>query len=317
MDNTSIIEAIRAGSKEAIQKVYTENAKDVYEFTNSLIHDSAKSKEITRVTFVTLFRKISAGENPSDLRIAAMKEAYEEAVPFMPKKTPEQEEEVVLDEPEVIVKEVTQNIIIPKEEIDAAEAEAEEAPEAEAEETPEPIENSADMAEEIKTRLSQAAEKEAEAAESYSREAYETGDSVDDIVLEEDVQLVRDEPEDFYEDEPEEKSVHHTQVIDISEAPEESDVIIEEAVEEYERGEYEDEYEYDEDYYDDDDDYYDDDEEDRPKKKGFFTVLVIINIILILLLLWLLCGLLVNLGVLPESLDLGYTWFNETIFPIF
>ena len=80
---------------------------------------------------------------------------------------------------------------------------------------------------------------------------------------------------------------------------------------EFENGEYEDEFD-DEEY--EDDDY---DEDEKPKRGGFFTVLVIINIILIILLLWLLVGLLVNLGVLPEKLDLGYTWFNQHIFPIF
>ena len=82
MDNTNVIEAIRSGSKEAIQKVYTENAKDVYEFTNSLIQDSSRAREVTRITFVNLFKKINAGETPDDLRMAAMKQAYEEAQPL-------------------------------------------------------------------------------------------------------------------------------------------------------------------------------------------------------------------------------------------
>ncbi|MGI6072035.1 MAG: RNA polymerase sigma factor [Lachnospiraceae bacterium] len=56
---------------------------------------------------------------------------------------------------------------------------------------------------------------------------------------------------------------------------------------------------------------------DPPKKRGITVVMIIINIILVLLLIWLLYGLLVNLKILPEIADLGYTWFNDTIYPIF
>lgn len=70
------------------------------------------------------------------------------------------------------------------------------------------------------------------------------------------------------------------------------------------------------DRYDDYDDY-DDYEEKRGHGAGFYICLVI-NIILVLLLIWFLIGLLVNLGILPDSLNmLGYGWFNETIYPLF
>lgn len=60
-----------------------------------------------------------------------------------------------------------------------------------------------------------------------------------------------------------------------------------------------------------------DEEQAKPRKKGVTALIIIINIILILILLWLLYGLLVNFGVLPQIADLGYTWFNQTIYPLF
>ena len=69
------------------------------------------------------------------------------------------------------------------------------------------------------------------------------------------------------------------------------------------------------------DDYYDDDyeeeyEEVKPRNKGLFIFCIILNVILIIILLWFLGGLLVNLGVLPD-IDLGYSWFNAHIYPLF
>ena len=79
------------------------------------------------------------------------------------------------------------------------------------------------------------------------------------------------------------------------------------------------------DYYDDYDDYddydrYEDDYDDYNEKRGRgagFYICLIINIILVLLLIWFLIGLLINLGVLPDTIDLGYTWFDNTIYPLF
>jgi len=78
------------------------------------------------------------------------------------------------------------------------------------------------------------------------------------------------------------------------------------------------------DYYEDDyDDRYDYDDYDDYDEKGGrgagFYICLIINIILVLLLIWFLLGLLINLGVLPESLGdtLGYAWFNNHIYPLF
>jgi hypothetical protein len=57
-------------------------------------------------------------------------------------------------------------------------------------------------------------------------------------------------------------------------------------------------------------------EYEKPRSKGLFIFCIILNVILILILLWFLGGLLINLGVLPEF-DLGYSWFNGHIYPLF
>ena len=59
-----------------------------------------------------------------------------------------------------------------------------------------------------------------------------------------------------------------------------------------------------------------DEEYEKPRNKGLFIFCIILNVILILILLWFLGGLLINLGVLPEF-DLGYSWFNAHIYPLF
>ena len=69
---------------------------------------------------------------------------------------------------------------------------------------------------------------------------------------------------------------------------------------------------YEDDYYDEYNDY-----DDKPKRGAGFFICLIINIILVLLLIWFLIGLLINLSILPDTLDLGYTWFNNTIYPLF
>ena len=61
---------------------------------------------------------------------------------------------------------------------------------------------------------------------------------------------------------------------------------------------------------------YDDELTKKPRSKGLFVFCIILNIVLIVILLWFLGGLLVNLGVLPD-IDLGYSWFNQTIYPLF
>lgn len=120
-----------------------------------------------------------------------------------------------------------------------------------------------------------------------------------------------DEPEENagkpeIDEEFETDEVSNTRVIDISDAPEEGDRLFRED-EELSSGKY---------YYDDEE-YDDEEDEDTAAHKGLFALLVVLNVILILLLLWLLVGLLVNLDVLPDSIDLGYTWFNSHIYPIF
>ena len=112
------------------------------------------------------------------------------------------------------------------------------------------------------------------------------------------------------------RNISSTQVIDISSSPEESDRIIEEAEEdEFDDYYYDDE---EDDYYYDDDDYDDDDDDDEGEKsRAGFVILLILNIILALVLLWLLCGLLRNINIVPENIDLGYSWFNAHVYKIF
>jgi len=72
-------------------------------------------------------------------------------------------------------------------------------------------------------------------------------------------------------------------------------------------------------YQDYDDDYDYDDYEGKPKHGAGFYICLVINIILVLILIWFLVGLLMNLGVLPDTLQskLGYDWFNNTIYQLF
>ena len=62
----------------------------------------------------------------------------------------------------------------------------------------------------------------------------------------------------------------------------------------------------------------DDKEEIPPVKHPVIrTVIIIFNIILIMALVWAGIAVLQNKGIISTSLDLGYTWFNENIFPLF
>jgi len=83
---------------------------------------------------------------------------------------------------------------------------------------------------------------------------------------------------------------------------------------------YEEDYDRRYDRYDEYDDEYDyDDYEGKPKHGAGFYVCLVINIILVLVLIWFLIGLLINLGVIPDTLQskLGYDWFNNTIYQLF
>ncbi len=53
----------------------------------------------------------------------------------------------------------------------------------------------------------------------------------------------------------------------------------------------------------------------EPKKRGD-TVVTVLIVIFLLLFVWVLVGILMDLSVLPR-IDLGYQWFNDTVFPLF
>ena len=74
-----VIEEIRAGNKEAIKEVYKENVKDVYNFAKSITGDHDTALDATKKTFVILFNNIQKGEEPTNIRLAALKIAYDEA----------------------------------------------------------------------------------------------------------------------------------------------------------------------------------------------------------------------------------------------
>lgn len=58
-------------------------------------------------------------------------------------------------------------------------------------------------------------------------------------------------------------------------------------------------------------------DEPPPPSRGFgYYFLTVLGFAGSLVLLWMLAGLLMRLNILP-SYDLGYTWFNETLFPLF
>lgn len=82
---------------------------------------------------------------------------------------------------------------------------------------------------------------------------------------------------------------------------------------------YEDDYDDRYDDYEDEYDDYEDDYYDEKKKHGAgFVICLIINIILVLVLIWFLLGLLMNLGVVPDTFTkYGYEWFNSNIYPLF
>ncbi|MCF0142366.1 MAG: hypothetical protein HUJ75_03205, partial [Parasporobacterium sp.] len=74
-----LYQQIKAGNKEVIKNVYKENAKDVYNFAKSITGDHESALEATKKAFVTLFTQIRNDEYPINIRLGAMKIAYDEA----------------------------------------------------------------------------------------------------------------------------------------------------------------------------------------------------------------------------------------------
>lgn len=298
MDN--MIQEIRSGNKDAVKTVYQEYAKDVYNFAKSITGDHDSALAATKKTFLTLFKNIQNGDEPANLRTAALKIAYDEAYKMA---APKQEavEEAVVEEP------------APRQRTAPAEA----APVYE-DEYEEEYETST-YEEEEDDFVPPQRQKDADREEVYvPKGGYDTL-KIDPVNVDNEEarprRRRRPEPEEEFEEQPrqqrrarqaeefeeeprqrrprpEESRVNRrAQEVDVYALDEDGNV----------RDDYEDEYI---------------EEEEKPRNKGLFIFCIILNIILIIILLWFLGGLLVNLGVLPD-IDLGYSWFNGHIYPLF
>jgi len=276
MDNTAVIEQIRSGNKDAIKAVYQENAKDIYSFAKSITGDHDSAMDVTKKTFVSLFTDIQNGSEPQDIRLAALKIAYNEACQAaMPEKAPE-----VQDVPEV-----TDDGTVSPDETDTPAA-AHFSEEQKTEEDGVVGDGIIDTKEELEAVFHESNDESD--ADSWKDEPDETEAPEDDQKI----------PE--TDDQGDEDELGNTQVfelvIDENEEDEEVKGLVDDESDDH------DEYEY---------------VERKPRRKGVTALIVIINIILILILLWLIVGLLVSFGVLPEISGLGYGWFNNHIYPLF
>lgn len=212
----SVIDDIRAGNKDAIKDVYKEHAKDVYNFAKSITGDHDSALDATKKTFVTLFTRIQNGETPTNIRLSALKIAYDEACriampsteildsPYDPKETLETDgiipaaEEAAVETAEEVEESVQETV----EEVAAAEivSEADEEPEA---------------TEEIAAAAEEAEEAPSEAPEEPAEEAPADDDDDDDLEIvdaaenetEKTAEAVDAEPAAAVSDTPEKKRV--------------------------------------------------------------------------------------------------------------
>lgn len=282
MDN--MIQEIRSGNKDAVKSVYQEYAKDVYNFAKSITGDHDSALAATKKTFLTLFKNIQNGDEPANLRTAALKIAYDEAYQMAaPAKeeapAPAAQEEPV-EEPSYAEPMFQQRTgRVPAAPVIEDEYE---------EEYDEPYEEEEDDF--VAPNRPQDANRE----EVYVPQGgYDTLKIEPVDVEEEQVEMRgrRRRPAAQFEEEEAPRRRRKAAPVYEEEVQEEAD-----------------------EYYDDD--YEDEYEEVKPRNKGLFIFCIILNVILILILLWFLGGLLVNLGVLPD-IDLGYSWFNAHIYPLF
>lgn len=310
----SLIDEIRSGNKDAVKTIYQEYAKDVYNFAKSITGDHDSALAATKKTFVKLFNSIKKGENPDNIRTALLKVAYDEAcaiaMPSGSKQTTEKPAERSVASAPQKPQQKREEIYMPKGGYDSLKVDdntgIEEVERRPAPRRPRP-ENAPrrrrpmvnEVTEEVEEIQEEAAPvvvpviEESAPREEYPRKERRPRRKVDPVVEEFD----EDAEEEYVEEKPRRKKSSKSR-------------------------KYEEEYEEEEDVdvYDplDDSDEYEDEEDDdvKPRNKGLFIFCIILNVVLILILLWFLCGLLVNLSVLPE-IDLGYTWFNSHIYPLF
>ena len=310
-----IIQEIRSGNKDAVKSVYQEYAKDVYNFAKSITGDHDSALAATKKTFLTLFKNIQNGEEPQNIRTAALKLAYDEAYKMAaPQAEPEAE-----DEPEAASDEepaYAEPMFQKRErktpvQVDPAYDEYEE----------EYSEEYDEYEEEDDGFVPPQRPQDADREEVYiPKGGYDTL-QIEPVDVPEEEEEVRPRrrrapAEEEYEEAPERRERPARQR---RQRQDEYDEYEEERPRQRKKAPNVDVYAIDEngdeydDYYDED---YEEEEAPKPRNKGLFIFCIILNIILILILLWFLGGLLVNLGIRPD-IDLGYSWFNGHIYPLF
>ena len=309
---SNLIEEIRSGNKDAVKAVYSEYAKDVYNFAKSITGDHDSALAATKKTFVKLFNNIKKGEEPDNFRTGLLKVAYDEACSIaMPPKeeaaanvvTPKSIDEIKAPKPQ------REEIYMPKGGYDSLQVEEQAEDTVPEEEAPRPKRTRPEGARPRRPRPEEAVEGE-EAPRprrprpEESAEGEEAPRRKKQRPVSEDGQERKRRPRPVPMDEeeapaPRKRRVAEEELPPIETVEEEVDVY--DALDEDEgyEGEYDEEVEY-----------------EKPRSKGLFIFCIILNVILILILLWFLGGLLINLGVLPEF-DLGYSWFNGHIYPLF
>ena len=425
-----IIEEIRSGNKEAIKEVYKENAKDVYNFAKSITGNHETALEATKKTFIKLFTDIQNGDEPTNIRLAALKISYDEACRIAMPST----ENIIspydpIEEKEDLENEIPETEKEPEEEPEKEPEEgtydtaAKDEPRAEGEAEAEELEDQKEEPEEIGAELQEdeaesepddtpvqddTADDKADPGDTLEHEdgefdeiifvSLDPDEKLQDEEYEEDIdsgkydnfvdasealdgygedipaaeeavyeaaEEVVDAPEAaavaaaavaadaVTEDAPaeetpteevpaeevpaeevpaaeeitEEAIVEASADTDIAEAPAEDEASenayeetpaqaditeaenTESPAEEVKAEEASEETEVT--------DGAEDEKPAKKKGKGGYVFCIILCIILLLLLIWFLIGLLENLGIIPDSLDLGYTWFNNTIYPLF
>ena len=309
---SNLIEEIRSGNKDAVKAVYSEYAKDVYNFAKSITGDHDSALAATKKTFVKLFNNIKKGEEPDNFRTALLKVAYDEACSIAMPPKDEAAAKVVTPTPiedvQAPQKPQREEIYMPKGGYDSLQVEEPAAEELPEEEAPRPRRPRPEGARPRRPRPEEGAEE----APRPRRPRPEEGEEEEEAPrrrkqrpVSEDGQERKRRPRPLPQDGEEAPAPRRRRNVEDDDLPPietvEEEVDVYDALDEEEGydGEYDEEVEY-----------------EKPRSKGLFIFCIILNVILILILLWFLGGLLINLGVLPEF-DLGYSWFNSHIYPLF
>lgn len=303
---SNIIQEIRSGNKDAVKQVYQEYAKDVYNFAKSITGDHDSALAATKKTFLILFKNIQNGDEPANLRTAALKLAYDEAYKMVapqdasavepaqdyapapaPVAEPVREEQDIYAEPmfQPRTGRATQAPVVN-------------------DEYEEEYDNTYE--EEEDDFVPPSRPQDADRDEVYIPQGGYDTLKIEPVDVDEEAAEMRGRrrrPADEFEEEAPRRRRRAPEEEEAPRRRRSQDTYEEDS---RDRG-------YDDDYYDDD---YEDDEDRKPRNKGLFIFCIILNVILILILLWFLGGLLVNLGVLPD-IDIGYSWFNSHIYPLF